>query len=99
MIGSVADKVLDNNGLYMRLKIVNAKKVSEIAQLKDKLAAVEKELEATTIRCESFRCVTPDSGSPDATNTTPSDIAISSTASQKNTTITCARRETVHRSA
>jgi hypothetical protein len=74
MIGSVPDKILDNNGLYMRLKIVNAEKVSEITQLKDKLATVEKELEATTIRCESFRCVTFDSGLLYAINTPSSNI-------------------------
>ena len=61
MIGSVSDKILDNNGLYMRLKVLNAEQASEIIRLKEKLTTMEKELGNTRIECETFRCVTTDS--------------------------------------
>ena len=61
MIGSVSDKILDNNGLYMRLKVLNAEQASEIIRLKEKLTTMEKELGNTRIKCETFRCITTDS--------------------------------------
>ena len=60
MIGSVPDKLLDNNGLYMRLKILNTEQATEINSLKAHLAIMEKELGDTRIECETFRCVTTD---------------------------------------
>ena len=60
MIGSVPDKLLDNNGLYMHLKILNTEQAMEINSLKARLAIVEKELSDTKIECETFRCVTID---------------------------------------
>lgn len=57
MIGSASDKLLDNNGLYMRLKLVNSEQTMEITRLKNRIAVLEKELDASTIRCDSFKCV------------------------------------------
>jgi hypothetical protein len=61
MIGRVPDKILDNNGLYMHLKLVNAEQAMEITRLKERVGAIEKELEVTTIQCKTFRCITTDS--------------------------------------
>ena len=61
MIGSVSDKILDNNGLYMCLKVLNAEQALEIIRLKEKLMTMEKELGNTRIECETFRCITTDS--------------------------------------
>jgi hypothetical protein len=61
MIGSVPDKILDNNGLYMHLKVLNAEQASEIKNLKERLAIMEKDLGDTKIQCETYRCVTADS--------------------------------------
>ena len=61
MIGSVPDKILDNNGLYMHLKVLNAEQATELQRLKEKLTTMEKELGDTKIECETLRCVTIDS--------------------------------------
>ena len=61
MITSAPDKILDNNGLYMRLKLINTEQCTEISKLQDKVAAIEKELEVTTLQCKNFRCVIVDS--------------------------------------
>ena len=61
MIGSVPDKILDNNTLYMHLKVLNCEQATEINRLKEKLAIVEKELGNTKIECETFRCITTNS--------------------------------------
>jgi hypothetical protein len=61
MIGSVPDKILDNNGLYMRLKLVNAEQATDITRLNERILAIETELEAKTIQCKTLRCVTADS--------------------------------------
>ena len=61
MIGSVPDKILDNNGLYMHLKVLNAEQATEINSLKVCLAVMEKELGGTKIKHETFRCITIDS--------------------------------------
>ena len=57
MIASVPDKILDNNGLYMRLKLINNEQSTEISALKKQLAAMEKEMEKVTFRCETYKCV------------------------------------------
>ena len=61
MIGSVPDKILDNNGLYMRLKVLNPKQATKLKRLNEKLTTMEKELGDTKIECETLRCVTTDS--------------------------------------
>ena len=61
MIGSIPDKILDNNGLYMRLKVLNAEQATELKRLNEKLTTMEKELGDTKIECETLRCVTTDS--------------------------------------
>lgn len=57
MIGSVPDKILDNNGLYMRLKLLNNEQSTEIASLKERIAVMEKELDKVTIRCDIYKYV------------------------------------------
>lgn len=41
----------------MRLKLINTEQGAEITRLKGRVAAGEKELEAMTIQCKTFRCV------------------------------------------
>jgi hypothetical protein len=57
MIGSASNKILNNNGLYMRLKLLNNEQAMEITQLKDRIVTIEKELEVTTVHCDSYKCV------------------------------------------
>jgi hypothetical protein len=45
----------------MHLKLINTEQGTEITSLKDRVAAVEKELEVMTIQCKTFRCVIVDS--------------------------------------
>jgi hypothetical protein len=57
MIGSVPDKILDNNGLYMRLKLLNNEQSTEISSLRERIAVMEKELDKVTIRCDIYKYV------------------------------------------
>jgi hypothetical protein len=57
MIGSVPDKILDNNGLYMRLKLLNNEQSTEISSLRERIAVMEKELDKVTIRCNIYKYV------------------------------------------
>ncbi|KAF8272291.1 hypothetical protein EI94DRAFT_1697456 [Lactarius quietus] len=54
MIGSILDKILDNNGLYMHLKVLNAEQATKLSSLRERLAIMEKELGDTKIQCETL---------------------------------------------
>jgi hypothetical protein len=56
MIGSVPDNILNNNGLYMRLKVINKEQITEIANLKKQIVVLGKELDEVTVRCNTYRC-------------------------------------------
>ena len=61
LIGSAPDNALDNNGLYMHLKLVNNEQITEIANLKEQIAVLRKELDEVSVRCNTYKYVSSQS--------------------------------------
>lgn len=55
MISTAPDKILDNNALYMRLKLVKIEQSTEIDHLKQRIAVMEKEMKEAAFRCDTYK--------------------------------------------
>ena len=55
MIASVPNEILDNNGLYIHLKLLNHEQSTEIFALKKQFATVEKEIKR--VMFQTYKCI------------------------------------------
>ena len=57
MISTAPANILNHNGLYMRLTLINNEQSVEITNLKERIAVMEKDLEKATLCCDTYKCV------------------------------------------
>lgn len=60
VVASASERLLEENAFYMRLKLIVRERMAELNELQETVANQRKEIEALKIRCDTYRCVHPD---------------------------------------